>query len=160
MRSAIVALLVGVAVVVVSSTASADSWGRYDNARFAYAIDIPPGFSDVSEAENSDGGVSASPDGKAELRAWGAYLVDRDFKSDVADRVQSDSSEGWDISYDRRTAKSASWSGSRRGRVFYGRAMTGCDDAAIYFRLEYDRSQLKLYDPIVSRLVKSLHATC
>lgn len=160
MRSAIVALLVGAAVGVAASSASADGWGRYDNPRFSYAIDIPPGFSDVSEAENSDGGVSTSADGRAELRAWGAYLVDRDFKSDIADRVRSDSSDGWDISYDRRTAKNASWSGSKGGRVFYTRAMVGCDDAAIYFRLEYDRSQLKAYDPIVRRLVKSLHGTC
>jgi hypothetical protein len=94
------------------------------------------------------------------LRVWGAYLVDRDFKSDVADRVQSDATEGWVISYDRRTAESASWSGSKDGRVFYARAVLGCDDAAIYFRLEYDRSQLKAYDAIVSRLVKSLHGTC
>jgi hypothetical protein len=148
------------AAAMIWSGASADGWGRYDNSRFAYAIDIPPGFSGVSEADNSDGGVSTSADGSAELRAWGAYLVDRNFKSDVADRVQSDSSEGWNISYDRRTANSASWSGSRGDRVFYARAMRGCDDAAIYFRLEYDRSQLKAYDPIVGRLVKSLHGTC
>jgi len=160
MRSAIVALLVAAAMVAFSSGATADGWDRYDNPRFAYAIDIPPGFSDVSEAENGDGGASTSADGRAELKAWGAYLAGRDFRSDVADRVQSDSSEGWDISYDRRTATNASWSGSKDGRVFYARAMMGCDDAAIYFRLEYDRSQLKTYDPIIRRLVKSLHGTC
>jgi hypothetical protein len=160
MRSAFVALLVGAAIVVLSSNALADGWGRYDNSRFAYAIDIPPGFSDVAEADNSDGGLSISADGTAVLRVWGAYLVDRDFKSDVADRVQSDATEGWVISYDRRTAESASWSGSKDGRVFYARAVLGCDGAAIYFRLEYDRSQLKAYDAIVSRLVKSLHGTC
>lgn len=160
MRSGIVARLVGAAIAVLSSAASAADWARYDNPRFAYAIDIPPGFSDVSEAENSDGGVSIGADGRSELRIWGAYLVDRDFRSDVAERVQSDSSEGWNISYDRRTAGSASWSGTRDGRVFYARAITGCDDAAIYFRLEYDRSELKSYDAIIGRLVKSLHGTC
>ena len=160
MRSGIIAVLVGVGLVVTSLSASANDWERYDNPRFAYAIDIPPGFSAVAEAENSDGGVSTSGDGNAELRMWGAYLVDRDFKSDVSDRVQSDSSQGWDISYDRRTAKSASWSGSKDGRIFYARAMTGCDDAVIYFRLEYDRSQLKAYDAIVGRMAKSLHGTC
>lgn len=160
MRYGIVARLVGAAIAVISSGASAADWARYDNPRFAYAIDIPPGFSDVSEAENSDGGVSISADDRAKLRVWGAYLIDRDFKSDVADRVRSDSSEGWDISYDRRTAGSASWSGSKDGRVFYARAMTGCDSAAIYFRLEYDRSQLKSYDAVIGRLVKSLHGTC
>jgi len=160
MRSGFAAILVGTLLTVAPFQASAGDWGRYDNPRFAYAIDIPPGFSEVAEAENSDGGVSNSADGHAELRVWGAYLVDRDFKSDVADRVQSDASEGWKISYDRRKAENASWSGSRGSRVFYARAMTGCDDAAIYFRLEYERADLKKYDAIVGRLVKSLHGTC
>lgn len=144
----------------VAGAATAGDWSRYDNARFAYAIDIPPEFSEVEEAANSDGGVSRSADGTAELRVWGGYLVVGDFKSEVADSIRSDKGEGWDISYDRRTTRSASWSGSKDGRVFYARAMKGCDDAAIHFRLEYDRSDLESYDEIVGRLVKSLHAAC
>ncbi|CAN7357421.1 hypothetical protein [Rhizobium sp. LjRoot254] len=162
LRSGIVAVvLVGAGLATATTTqALAVDWSRYHNPRFSYAIDVPPGFSDVSEAQNSDGGVSNSADGKAELRVWGGYLVDRSFKSDVEERIQSDSSDDWDISYNRRTANTASWSGRKNGRVFYARAMTGCDDAAIYFRLEYEHSQLKAYDAIVSRLVKSLHRTC
>jgi hypothetical protein len=155
-----VAVMVGVGLAVAATQVSADDWRRYDNSRYVYGIDIPPGFSDVAEAENSDGGVSTSTDGMAELRVWGAYLVDRDFKSDIADRIQSDSSDRWDISYDRRTTDSASWSGSKGGRVFYARAAKGCDDAAIFFRLEYERSQLRAYDAIVGRLVKSLRGAC
>jgi hypothetical protein len=155
-----VAIMVGVGLVAAATRASADEWRRYDNLRYVYGIDIPPDFSDVAEAENSDGGVSTSADGMAELRVWGAYLVDGDFKSDVADRIQSDSSDRWDISYDRRTSNSASWSGSKGGRVFYARAVKGCDDAAIFFRLEYERSQLKAYHAIVGRLVKSLRGAC
>jgi hypothetical protein len=160
MHSGFAGILVGALLAATSPQAFAGDWSRYDNPRFAYAVDVPPGFSAIAEAENSDGGVAMSADGKSELRVWGAYLVDRDFKSDVADRIQSDASDGWKISYDRRKAENASWSGSRGGRVFYARAMTGCDDAAIYFRLEYDRANLKRYDAIVGRLVKSLHGTC
>jgi hypothetical protein len=147
-------------LAILPLSALAGDWSRYDNVRFAYAIEIPPGFSSVVEAENSDGGVSRSADGKAELRIWGGYLVVGDFKSEVAERIRSDVSEGWTISYDRRTAKAASWSGSKDGRVFYARAMKGCDDAAIYFLLEYDSSDIKAYDAIVGRLVKSLHGVC
>lgn len=161
LRSGIVAfVLLGVGLAAASVQALAADWSRYDNPRFSYAIDIPPGFSDVSEAQNSDGGISTSADGRAELRVWGGYLVSGHLKLEVAERVQSDVSAGWDISYDRRSTSAASWSGGRDGRVFYARAMTGCDDAAIYFRLEYDHSQLNAYDAIVSRLVKSLHGTC
>lgn len=160
MRSRILVALIGAMMAVPPLAAVAAGWGHYVNVRFAYAIDIPPGFSDVAEAENSNGGVSASADGKAELRAWGGYLVDTDFKLEIAERVRSDTSEGWTISYDHRTGKTASWSGSKDGRVFYARAMKGCDDAAIYFRLEYDRADLESYNDIVGRLVKSLHPTC
>lgn len=145
---------------MVAVPALAGDWERYENHRFGYAIDIPPGFSEMVEAENSDGGVSTSPDGNGELRVWGAYLVDRDFKSDVDERVQSDASDGWTITYDRRKATNASWSGSKSGRVFYARALTGCDGAAIYVRLEYNHTQLNAFDPIIKRLVKSLHGTC
>jgi hypothetical protein len=160
MRSRYLVTLAGVVMTVASFHAIADDWGRYANVRFAYAIDIPPGFSGVAEAENSDGGVSASADGSADLRVWGGYLVDRDFKSDIAARVQSDTSEGWVISYDRRTGSNASWSGAKGSRVFYARSIKGCDDAAIHFRLEYDRADLDAYHDIVGRLVKSLHPTC
>lgn len=160
MRSGIAALFLGTVSALMAVPASADSWGRYDNRRFDYAIDIPPGFSGVAEAENGDGGMSLSADETAELRIWGAHLVERDFRADIAERIRSDVSEGWAISYDRRTAIKASWSGSKRGRIFYARAMKGCDDAAIHFRLEYEQSQLQSYDAIVGRLVESLHATC
>jgi len=152
--------MVAAVLAVAPLQATADGWSRYHNPRFAYAIDIPPGFSDLSEADNGDGGVAVSADGTAELRVWGAHFVDRDFKADIADRVRSDAFRGWAISYDRRSANNASWSGSKEGRIFYARALAACDDAAIYFRLEYDRSQLKLYDAIIGRLVKSLHGTC
>lgn len=160
MRLGLLIVSLVAAMTVPSLPAAADGWGRYGNDRFGYAIDIPPGFSPVTEAENSDGGVSHSADDKAELRAWGAYLVVDDFAFEIAERIRSDASEGWSISYDRRTAAAASWSGIRNDRVFYARAMMGCDDAAIYFRLEYDRADLDAYDPVVRRLVKSLHARC
>ena len=160
MLSRLPAALICAVMAVAPLVAIAAGWGHYVNVRFAYAIDIPPGFSNVAEADNSDGGVSTSADGKAELRAWGGYLVDTRFKSEIAGRVQSDTSGGWAISYDRRTAGNASWSGSKDGRVFYMRAVKGCDGAAIYFRLEYDRADLDRYNQIVGRLVKSLRPTC
>lgn len=147
--------IVGVAFV---ATVSAAGWTTYVNARFGYAIDIPPGFSAVQEAENSDGGVSQSVDGGAELKVWGAYLSDGDFTSDVAARIRSDTGEGWTISYDRRTAGHASWSGTKGSQILYMRAVKGCDGSAAYFQLIYARSEMKAYDAIVTRLVKSLRA--
>lgn len=153
-RAILAAAAVLLGLVVIPALAAA--WSRYENGRYGYSIDIPPGFSEVDEAENGDGGVSTSDDGSAELRVWGGYLVVGDFKSSVADSVASDQSEGWTISYDSRKPGRASWSGSRGDRVFYARAVKACDDSAANFRIEYDRADLEAYDAIISRLVKSL----
>jgi len=158
MRMRFLVFLVAIIGVVLGSAASAAGWTHYFNARFGYGIDIPPGFSEVQEADNSDGGVSRSADGAAELKVWGAYLSDGDFKSDVAERVRSDAGDGWTISYDRRMAGNASWSGSKGSQILYMRALKGCDESAAYFQLIYARSGIKAYDKIVKRLVKSLSA--
>lgn len=156
MRISFPLLLVAMVGASCISAIAAAHWTHYSNARFGYGIDIPPGFSEVREADNSDGGVSRSADGVAELKVWGAYLAERDFKSDVAERVQSDEGDGWAISYDRRTAENASWSGSKGSQILYLRAVKGCDGSAAYFQLTYDRSEIKAYDKIINRLAKTL----
>lgn len=145
-----------VMALALAQTAAAAGWSSYGNARFGYSIDVPPGFSQVVEADNSDGGISTSADGHATLRVWGGYIMQDSFAGEVAWRIDQDKSDGWNISYEKRTAKAASWSGTKGSRVFYQRAVIGCDGAAAYFNLEYERSAIKVYDKVVSRLVKSL----
>lgn len=145
-----------VALVAGPSLAFAAGWGHYSNARFQYGIDIPPGFSAVAEAENGDGGATASADGRAKLAVWGSYLADRDFAAEVRWRADQGHGDGWTIAYQKQTKTWAVWSGARGNRIVYERAIAGCDDAAAYFRLEYDKDQAKAFDPIVSRLNASL----
>ncbi|WP_442583102.1 hypothetical protein ACSBOB_14570 [Mesorhizobium sp. ASY16-5R] len=99
------------AVLIVASVlvAGADGWQRYANARFGYAIDIPPGFSEVAEADDSDGGTSRPADGSAELAVWGAWLVDTGFSAEIAERMRGDEADGWALSYRRETVFGASW---------------------------------------------------
>jgi hypothetical protein len=136
--------------------AGAADWGTYANARFGYVIDVPPGFSEIAEAENGDGGTSRSSDSKAELRIWGGYTTEGDFGDEVRWRIEQDVSDGWSVSYRKAKADWASWSGVKGDRVVYQRAIVACDGAVAYFRLEYGGDQKKAYNPIVSRLVKSL----
>lgn len=148
------------AVIAIAVTALAADWTRYDNARYQYSIAIPPGFSAVAEAQNGDGGVSTSTEGHAELRIWGSYLTERDFKTEIGWRIGQDKSTGWAISYDKRSDRSASWSGSNGDRILYSRAIAGCDGAASYFSIEYDRDAVRIFDPVIARLVKSLKSAC
>ena len=41
--------------VLFSIPAHAQDWSRYDNARFGFGVDIPPGFVGAGESENGDG---------------------------------------------------------------------------------------------------------
>jgi hypothetical protein len=152
--------IVAALLALLSSAALAAGWSHYANDRYGYAIVIPPGFSEVAESDNSDGGVSMSTDGKTKLRVWGAYIMEDSFADEIAGRIDQDKADGWQISYDRRLAKAASWSGSKGDRIFYQRGVAGCDGATYYFNLEYDRSALKANDAIVKRLVKSLQGGC
>ena len=137
---------------------AADGWTRYQNDRYGYGLDIPPGFSAVREADNSDGGTSASKQGKAKLAVWGTNLLVQSFKSDVNDRIASASNEGWEITYQSVKAKSASWSGTKDQRVLYVHGAPGCDGQAAYFQLEYDASAKDDFDAIVNRMVKGFTA--
>ncbi|MDW6022390.1 hypothetical protein SAZ10_11555 [Mesorhizobium sp. BAC0120] len=148
--------------VFAGTAFSADGWARYLNPRYGYGVDIPPGFSPVSESDNSDGGTSRSADGQAELAVWGANLLNDTLPSDVESRIHSSEDGGWKITYSKLTGKWASWSGERDGRIFYARAIQLCqDDQAGYFQLEYPASQRQAFDPLVDRLVKGFkHTIC
>lgn len=141
--------------ILLRGSAQATDLSTYGNARFGYRIDTPPGFSAVAEAANGDGGISRSHDGNAELRVWGGYLTKGDFQKEVRSRIDQDVADGWKVTYRKQHPAWASWSGTKGGRIFYARAIPACDGAAAYFRIEYDTSQKKAFDPIVSRLVKS-----
>ncbi|MBB6469461.1 hypothetical protein HNQ96_005351 [Aminobacter lissarensis] len=159
MRASGRALLAFIAALVAcSALAMASGWKHYGNARFQYWIDIPPNFSRLEESENGDGGVSSSSDGTAELSVWGGYLDEGDFAAEIEWRTSQDRGDGWSITYQRQQAKWAVWSGAKGGRIFYERAIPVCDGASAYFRLEYDRKQVKAFDPVISRLVKSLRS--
>jgi hypothetical protein len=160
MRSPVLAALT---LFVLAGTAlSADGWTRYLNPRYGYGIDIPPGFTPISESDNSDGGTSRSADGRAELAVWGANLLVDTLPSDVQSRIHSSEDDGWRIAYSKLTGKWASWSGEREGRIFYARAVQLCeDDQAGYFQLEYPASEREAFDPLVERLVKGFtHTSC
>jgi hypothetical protein len=94
------------------------------------------------------------------LRVWGSHVLESDFASEIASRIDSDRSDGWDLTYVSQRSATASWSGTRQDHILYVRAIAGCDGAANYFRLEYARRDLKSYGPVVDRLVQSFKSGC
>jgi hypothetical protein len=141
-------------VACAALPALAEGWGVYGNARFSYLMPLPPGFSAIAEADNSDGGTSRSADGTATLAVWGTNLLDTPFETEVAQRMASDEADGWKLGYRQANGAGASWSGTRNGRVLYMRAVPLCADEAAFFRLEYAEVEKKAYDAVVARMVK------
>ncbi len=152
-------ILAAVALTLALISVAAAAGVRYENARFGYVVEVPAGFSEITEADNSDGGTARAAAGNAELAVWGANLLDDTFAEDVRSRIASDEADGWSVSYRTVRRAGASWSGAKGGRVAYARAIPGCDGQAAYVRLEYDRAAAKGYDPIVRRLVARFRAT-
>ena len=142
-------------LLALPASALAQSWQPYVNARFGFAVEIPPGFALVSEADNGDGRTYTR--GDATLAVWAHYLTAGDFEEEVADRRVTYRQDGWDLSYDRQTAGWASLSGTRGGAILYHRVVTLCEGAVASFKLDYPESMKAEISPLVGRLVKSLH---
>jgi hypothetical protein len=143
---------------LAATPAIADAWRHYANARFGYAVDLPGDFTVTSRADNGDGMTLQSSDRTAELRVFGTNRLEEDFAAELKSRVEIDKKDGWTISYSKPSKTSASYSGTRKDRILYVRAIALCHDAVGYFTLEYPKAALKPYDPIVQRLVKTLSA--
>ena len=152
MRAGLAALLIAFAAPAI-----ADDWGRYENARFGYAVDVPPGFEGQGEADNGDGQVFSTP--TAELRVYGGYIVEGDFEDEVKALQQTAVEAGWTITYQATAPRWASYSGTQGSRIFYARAIALCDGAVAEFNLTYGKADLRAFDPVVERLVRSLKSS-
>lgn len=135
--------------------ALADDWGHYANERFGVEADVPPGFGPEPPPANGDGQAYATP--TARLAIYGSLILEGDFEREVAQRMRWDEADGWAITYKVVTPGWASWSGQRGSRILYVRAVPVCGGAGYgAFSLEYSRADLKAFDPVVERLVRSL----
>ncbi len=142
-------------VALLATPVLAAEWGHYVNERFGVEADVPPGFVAGQPPANGDGLGFSTP--TARLSIHGSLIVEGDFESVVAQRMQWTAEDGWAITYQAVTPGWASWSGKRGSRILYARAIRICDGAALgAFDLEYSEADRKAFDPVVERLVSSL----
>jgi len=147
-------LLLLMALMIVPALAQGRD--RYDNARFGYFIDLPPGFVAQGESANGDGQSFAMPGKPIELSVWGG-LISSDFEQEVAWRIAQDGADGWNLAYQAVTPSWASWSSIQGDRIAYQRLITFCSGRRYAaFRAEYSMRDRLLMDPIVAQLVGSL----
>lgn len=153
-------LILALFALLLASPALAQGWDSYENARFGYVLDIPPGYAGEGESDNGDGQMFTSEDGTQTLLAFGGDSIGNGFEDTIATAMQSARDEGWSLSYERVTPSWASFSGTRNGIIVYARAIALCGgEQFASFQLEYPERDLKAMNPVVERMVRSLEAT-
>lgn len=150
--------LICLLTIVLAIPVLANDWGQYDNARFGYTVDVPPGFEWGKEADNGDGRAFRS--GATKFLVWGGNITEDNFESAVAAAKGFAEADGWGISYEATTPRWASFSGAQGKRILYQRMIALCDDAYAAFRLEYSAVDLGTMEPVVEHLVRSLKGGC
>jgi hypothetical protein len=156
-------------VLVLCATLSAEAdtfkplgakWMRYENGRFGTALDLPATFRPVDPPlENGDGRQFQDENGTTVLVS-GSYSPEalmttfEDYKLGLAEDARRN---GLDIVYQKSGKGWIVFSGQKNGRLVYTKAIDGCG-AAHEFTIDYAAEKKRDFDPVVSRMSKSL--TC
>jgi hypothetical protein len=158
----LVSLLIALVLAVPASaddtwTPVGDGWSRYTNERYGTVIEVPLHLFKVATPPpaNGDGREFVSKDG-ARLWVYGSfapYVVTKGF-----DEYKSwllDQQNDLHITY---RADGKGWivlSGLKGPDIAYSKVIEGCE-AGHHLSIEYPASKKKLYDPIVTRMARSL----
>lgn len=141
----------------INVAAAQEKWATYMNPRFGTTLDYPANIFTVRDPppENGDGQSFWSSDGHARLLIYGAYNAEGDTPQRYLERHAD---EG--VSYRRATAHYYVASGTRKDQLFYERCNfhEGKNDIIDCFTVTYPAGEKVAWDPIITRLSKSLHA--
>jgi hypothetical protein len=154
--------LIGLAALYLSVTyAFAGAWKPYFNPRFGTIVDAPTeGFTASPPAASGDGQEWVSDDGSGQVLVYGTLIVTVDtfwqYRDYITDLARSD---GLDITYAPGKGNWFVISGYLGQDIVYEKVVltTGCSSLiANHLYVKYPVAQKKRYDPIVSRMAKSL----
>lgn len=147
------------ALLLFATPALGADWQRYQNPRYGFAVDVPASFALEQEADNGDGAIYRSADGRAVLRAYGGMVTQASFEDEVTAAMGYATQDGWALSYTQVTPDWASYSGTRGGEILYTRAVATCGGTQyVGFEIIYPKSQLADFDAVISHMVGSLGA--
>lgn len=136
-------------------------WERYVNARFGTSAEVPArGFTAEPVPANNDGQIWKSADGRGSIAVYGSYLVVVDtFKQYRNFMLNTARGDGVDITYNVVGHGWFAYSGYLGNDIVYARVLisNNCNETVVnHIYLQYPKSQKRRYDPIVTRLAKTL----
>ena len=143
-------------LALLAPTEAQDGWQRYRLEQFGFSFEAPPGFR-LEPHEDTTTLNFSGPNG-ARLAVGGAALDGGRFLPLVRAHMRQDMDEGLDVTYRRFTPGWVSYSGFMGEAIRYVRAIEACADRVAIFVVDYDRAEKRAYDPVVTRLVRSLRA--
>lgn len=145
-------------VLPLPALALGADWTRYVNPLFGAAADIPPGYAADGPASGAgDGKRFRAGNGRSAILVWGAPSGPGGFSDEMRARIASDEAEGWLLTYRSETPDWAAWGGTRAGHVFFAKTISTCDGRqTANVRLHYPAADVPGFDPIVTRLSRSL----
>jgi len=144
---------------IVTTTARAETWRIYENARFGTTIEYPDRFVAGKPPENGDGLSFSSADGSS-FSVWGSHnSLDHNLAQQEAFFRKILQEDGAIITY---RASRENWfvlSGTQGDKTFYVRELLSNrnNTRLIHgFKIVYPSRLDKAYDPIVTRMSHSL----
>lgn len=152
-------VLVAPALADDAWTPVGQGWSRYTNERFGTKIEVPLHLFKLVDPPpmNGDGRRLASKDG---ARLWiygshGPYSVTEgfeDYKRWLLDGAEKD---GIRVTYKAEGNGWIAYSGMKDATITYTKVIEGCE-VGHHLTVEYPASKKRLYDPIVTRMSRSL----
>jgi hypothetical protein len=153
--------LIGAALVAIPCVAFAqpvEKWTIYFNDRYGTTISYPTRFK-PGEPPDANDGLSFTADDGAEFAVWGSFNA---LEHDIAGLeafLRGAPKDGEKIIY---RAAGKNWlvlSGTRGDRLFYTRyLLSHRNEVENAFKISYPAALAATYDPIVTRMSKSLKA--
>jgi hypothetical protein len=149
-------LLTGLCLTAVAVQAA--DWKSFSNDRYGFSVDVPASFKASAPPDNNDGLTFNSPDGRAEIRAYGHLLSDgENLVDDERETERYSAEDHLHVTYRQATARNFSMYGLKGDHIVYVRAVATCKGiAAATLWVEYPRSEKTQLDPLIAHMEKTL----
>ncbi|WP_140048846.1 hypothetical protein [Devosia lucknowensis] len=145
-------------LLVFTTPALAQYWGHYTNARFGYAIDVPPDFEGNGEASDGAGQAFYRTEAEQSLEAWGGPM-DTGLDALAQSLAADNAALGWGITMQTSTPQWATLSGLRDRRSFFQRLIVLCDGKSYAsMRVDFPTADLNAVEPVLQGLARSFVA--